>query len=85
MSESRRNDNRNCQKLDCFDCFNNRSNHQVINERDREIENHEWRMEDGEWRFKEGLRQGTIHSEQENMSSDRPEYYEGLRKSWQKI
>ena len=41
------------------------------------MENHEWRMEDGEWRFKEGFRQGTIHSEQENMSSDRPEYYEG--------
>ena len=70
--------------MSVFDYFNDRSNHQVINERDREIENHEWRMEDGEWRFKEGLRQGTIHSEQENMSSDRPEYYEGGSESLSK-
>jgi hypothetical protein len=59
---------------------NDRSKHQIINERDQEMENHE----KDEERFKEGFRQRTIHSEQEDMSSDRPEYYEGGSKNLNK-
>ena len=52
---------------------NDRSKHQTTNERDQEMKNHE-KEEEG---FKEGFRQSTIHSEQEDLSSGHPEYYEG--------
>ena len=51
----------------------NRSKHQITNERDQEMKNHE----KDEGRTKEGFHQNTIRSEQEDLSSSHPEYYEG--------